>query len=229
METRLRNRPWRLGMHLFTSSVCWIRWAILSGVALTLLADLRFPEAEIGGWWSLTVNILMWFVAVTAGIRLHANLALNLSRGVTRREYILAYAAFGLLTTAAMTVLATAGFLGEHAVLSAVAAPVETWGGSLAAGLRYLVVTPIYFFAGAAIAALGTRFGSNPAAFSAVVIVPAGAIYAGALSIEFFELSIDSASWSFVAWAGGSAALIVAMVATYAMTLRTIPIRSRAS
>lgn len=228
MGTPLRHRPLRLGARLFASSARMLRWVVPTFVVLTILADLRFPEAEPGGWWPLTINILMWFVAVTAGLKLHTNLSLHLSQGVTRSEYIKGYAIHGLLVTAAMTALATAGFVGEHALMTATGSPEESWGGALAAGLRYLVVTPIYFFAGAAIGALGTRYGGNPAAVLGVVILPAGAIYAGTLTIEFFELTIDADSWSLAAWAGGSAALIAVLIAAYALTLRTIPLRPKA-
>ncbi|GAB4002759.1 hypothetical protein GCM10029992_41870 [Glycomyces albus] len=61
-----------------------------------------------------------------------------------------------------------------------------------------------------------------------VVIIPACAIYAGTLTIEFFELSIDADRWSIAAWAGGSAALIAVLVAAYALTLRTIPVKAKA-
>ncbi|GAB4002753.1 hypothetical protein GCM10029992_41850 [Glycomyces albus] len=48
---------------------------------LTVLADLRFPDAEPSGWWTVTINILMWFVAITAGLKVHSNLSIYLSRG----------------------------------------------------------------------------------------------------------------------------------------------------
>lgn len=228
MGSPLRHRHLRLGVRLFVSSARWFRWFIPAFAVLALLADLRFPDAEPDGWWILAINILMWFVAITAGLKVSTNLSLYLSQGVTRREYIKAHALHGLLATAAMAALATAGFLCEHALLTAVASPVGSWGDALVSGLRYLVVTPIYFFAGAALGALGTRYGGNPAAVLGVVIVPACAIYAGTLSIEFFELSLDADRWSIAAWIGGSAALTAILVAAYALTLRTIPVRAKA-
>ncbi|GAB4002756.1 hypothetical protein GCM10029992_41860 [Glycomyces albus] len=81
---------------------------------------------------------------------------------MTRREYIKGHAIHGLLATAAMAALATAGFLGEHALLTTVTSPDGSWGDALVSGLRYLVVTPLYFFAGAALGALGTRFEAAP-------------------------------------------------------------------
>ena len=228
METDLRHRSLRLASHLFTASVHWLRWSIASLIVLTVVADLWFLDVQPEGWWAVTISILMWFVAVGAGVKLHSDLSVQLARGVTRREYTLGFAVFGVWTAIAMALLAAVGFLGEHALLSAGGSAEGTWGGALAQGARYLVVTPIYFFAGTAIGAVGTRFGGNPAAAAAALIVPAGAVYAGTLTIEFFELTVDTDRWSVAVWASGSAALVAILIAAYSLTLRTIPVRTGA-
>ncbi|GAB3227969.1 hypothetical protein GCM10027447_19580 [Glycomyces halotolerans] len=229
MESALTRRRHRLGVRLFFALVSRLRyWAIgiivASFVSDAVLARVR-PEVDFG-LWGVTVSIIQWFPAVIAGLLLFTQLPVHIARGLTRREYIAALAVFGALTSAATAAVAILGFLAEHAMLELLAEPFRTWQATLGSAARYLLVAPIYIFGGLAIGALSVRIGQS-GMLAMVLLVVAGAIYTGALSVEFFRFSLSVTEWAFATWAAGAIALIGVLVATYMLSLRSVPIRPK--
>lgn len=229
MTTALSRRRYRLGLRLFTGAIAWTRYWILIGTVLSIAATAVVaavrPDFEFSTW-RFMVSVLQWFPAVTAGIWLYALLPVYISRGLTRREITVAFIVFGVLASAAAGLFAVLGFLAEHAVLDLVAEPLDTWGGALASGARYLLVAPVYVFGATAVSSLAIRIGDG-SALIAVPIALAALVYAGTLVIEFFELTVNSGEWTLLSWIIGGLALSAALVATSSLALRAAPIRAK--
>jgi len=223
MTTALAKRRYRLGVSLFLGSARWLRWPLLAWVVLTPILSVVFSSAIEVGLWTVATTTFQWFVAAPAGLWLFTNLSTTLARGVTRRELTVAYLVFGALASLAVTALTIAGFAAEHALYALFDLPVDTWGGTLAAGARYVLVTPVYFFAGTLIGATAARFGDR-AWFTVAVLLGAGGLYTGLLLLEFGELSGPG---RVAAWAVGGIAATAALISASALTLRSIPIRPK--
>ncbi len=225
MTTALANRRYRLGLSLFIGTVRWLRWYLLGWIVLTPILSVVFSSAIETGLWSITASVFQWFVAATAGIWIFSNLPSTLARGVTRRELTVAYLVFGALASVATAAATTAGFAAEHALLALVAEPAGTLGEALGSGARYLLITPIYFFAGTLLGVLAARFSGNTW-FTAAVLVGTGGLYAAVLSLEFNEAWFDPGQ-ALAAWTAAALALTAALVTASALALRTIPIRAK--
>ncbi|THV30767.1 hypothetical protein [Glycomyces paridis] len=224
MDDALAKRRYRIGLRLSLDALRWMIWPLAIGVAVSLVlaAVLALTgAAPDGGVWAVWISIAQWLWGAAAGIRLFAAVPVHLALGVTRRETIAAFGVFGALTTALGVVVAVGGFLAEHAVLLAVADPDGTWGAAALAGTRYLLITPIYFFGGAAIAAAALRFGSGPLP-AGLILILAGALYTGALFLEFAPLAD-----ALPLWTGACLVLLAALAAAFDLALRSAPIRPR--
>jgi hypothetical protein len=223
MDTRLAKRRYRFGWRLFTGAANWLAIWLAAGLVLVPLAAVLLAEVIETGLWSIAASVLQWFAAATAGTVIHTNLATWISRGCTRREITVAYAVFGALATVALTALVTAGFAVEHALLELAGDASRTWGESVGMGVRYLAITPIYFFAGAFIGVAAARFGGRTW-FTAAILFGAAALYAGVLALEFDVLG---GGWHLAAWTGVALAVTAVLVAAYALALRSIPISAK--
>ncbi|WP_030156693.1 hypothetical protein [Glycomyces sp. NRRL B-16210] len=223
MTTALARRRYRLGLSLFLGSARWLRWPLLCWIVLTPIASAVFIDAVDQGLWRIAASVFQWFVAATAGIWLASNLPTLLARGITRREITVAYLLFGLLASIASVAITIGGFAAEHALLALTSEPLGTWGETLTIGLRYLLVTPVYFFAGAFIGAAAARFGDK-GWFTVAVLVGSGALYVGLLALEFGDLDGSGRLAAFLA--GGIGATAALCVAT-ALALRSIPVRAK--
>lgn len=230
MTTVLNQRPFRLGLREFKSAAHLIRYWIAFGLALAVIgtptAAVIWPDADII-LWAASISVLQWFAAATAGIWLYNYLPVYLAHGVTRREITVAYLVFGALATAALFAIAVAGFAAEHAMLALVAEPLDTWGEAFAKSARYLLVTPVYFFAGAAVTALALRLGKGAAFVATTFLLVPTAVFAGTLAIEFFDYDFDAGAWTFLAWLGSGLAFLAALVATVVLALRSVPIQGK--
>ncbi|MQM26103.1 hypothetical protein [Glycomyces albidus] len=222
MSTALAKRRYRLGTGLFLGSARWLRWILIAWIVLTPVLSAVFADVVEIGLWAITATVFQWFVACTAGIMLYQGLPGMLANGVTRREVTTAYLVFGALASAGTAAVVTAGFAAEHALLSAVAQPAGSWSADLAAGARYLLITPIYFFTGALIGAAALRFGGSHW-FSALVLVAAAGHYAGVLALEY---GFSGGPGTVAAWAAIGLAVIAILVAGTAAALRDIPVRA---
>jgi hypothetical protein len=226
MTTALAKRRYRLGWRLFKGTVLWARLWLLAGAALTLIASAVLATAIETGMWPVAASVLQWFAAVAASGLLYARLPVWISQGWTRREITVGFAVCGVQASVALAAFVTAGFAAEHAVLALIDQAPGTWGDALASGARYLAVTPIYFFSGALIGVLAARF-SGAAWFTAAALVGAALLYTVVLSLEFGVVWFEGAL-SPAAWTATALALIAALLAAYASTLRTLPIRAKA-
>lgn len=220
MSTALAKRRYRLGASLLLGSARWLRWPLLSLAAVPVLSVV-FIGALDNGLWSIAASVLQWFVAATAGIWLFTNLPTLLARGVTRRETTVAYLLFGGVASVAVAALATAGFAAEHALLDLFGDPLRPWGETLANGARYLLVTPIYFFAGMFLGAAAMRFGDRTW-FTVAVLIGAGGAYAGVLALEFGDLDGRAA-----AWAATALGVVAVLAAASVLALRSVPVRPK--
>lgn len=225
MTTALGNRRYRFGWRLFTGAATWLRWWLVTAFVLAPAASAVLHSAFEVGLWSIAAAVLQWFAAATAGVMLFANLPVWISRGWTRREITVAYVVFGLLATVALAAYLVAGFVAEHLAVDLVAEPSAGLGEALGSGLRYLAITPIYFFAGTLVAALATRFGGDHR-FTAGLLVGTGALYAATLYLEFNDAWFEPGR-STVAWAAAALALTAALIAACAAAMRSVPIRAK--
>ncbi|THV38440.1 hypothetical protein [Glycomyces buryatensis] len=229
MSTVLDNRRYRYGLRIFTdvarSSRYWILGALFLCTAATAVTAQIWPGADFS-IWGVAVSILQWFPAALGGVYLFTMLPIMISLGLTRREFTVAFAVFGILAALASALIAIAGALAEHAVLELVAEPLNTWGGDFAAGARYLMIAPIYTLGGMAVSALTIRIG-NGSALLAAPLVLAALIYAGTLMIEFFEVTVNAHDWTFAAWIGSGLVALAALAAVYTLSLRSVPIRPK--
>jgi hypothetical protein len=221
MSDTLARRRYRLGARLFLGSVRWLRLPILLGLLAAPVLSVVFADAIETGLWRIVATVFQWFVASTAGIWLFTNLPTLLARGVTRRELTVAYLVFGALASVGTAALTTAGFAAEHALLDLFGAPLGTWDETLAAGARYLLITPIYFFTGTFIGAAATRFGDRTWFVVALLVACAGH-YAGILALEFGDLDGRVAGWAAV-----SLAVTAVLMTASALALRSVPIRAK--
>lgn len=225
MDTALAKRRYRFGRRLFTGSVRWLRWPLLGWIVLTPILSAVFSSAIETGLWTITATVFQWFVAATAGIWIFTNLPTSLARGLTRRELTVAYLVYGALASIATAAVITAGFAAEHALLAQFAEPAGTWSETLTSGARYLLITPIYFFAGTLLGVLSARF-SGDTWFTAAVLVGTGGLYAAVLFLEFNEAWFDAGP-SQVFWAATAFALTAALISAFAAALRSAPIRGK--
>ncbi|RRS00810.1 hypothetical protein [Glycomyces terrestris] len=222
MSTALAKRRYRFGAGLFLGSVRWLRWVLLAWIVLTPALSVVLADVIETGLWPITATVFQWFVACTAGIMLYQGLPGTLANGVTRREITTAYLVFGALATAGTAAAVTTGFAAEHALLAAFGEPAGSWTADLAAGARYLLITPIYFFTGALIGAAALRFGGSHW-FSAIVLVAAAGHYAGVLALEF---GFSGGAGMVAAWAAIGLAVIAILIAATVAALRDIPVRA---
>jgi hypothetical protein len=225
MSAALANRRYRFGRRLFSGAVTWLSWWLIAGLVLVPIVSAVFAQVFEVGLWTITATVFQWFAAGTAGTMLYTNLPVWISRGCTRREITVAYTVFGALTTVGLAVYLAAGFVVEHAVLALVAEPPTGLGEAVGSGVRYLAITPIYFFAGTLIAVLATRF-SGDNRFSAAVLFGTGALYAATLYLEFNDAWFDP-GWSTATSVATALALTAALVAACTAALRTVPIRAK--
>jgi hypothetical protein len=112
-------------------------------------------------------------------------------------------------------------------MLALVAEPLDTWGEALAKGARYLLISPVYCFAGAAVIALALRIGKQAAFVAALFLLFPALVFAGTLSIEFFDYGLDAGTWAFATWLGTGLAFLAVLVATVALSLRSIAIHPK--
>lgn len=223
MTTALAKRRYQIGLRLFLAAVYWLRWPLLCWIVLTPILSAVFSDSLDAGLWRIAASVFQWFVAVAAGISLAANLPAALARGVTRREITVSYLLFGLLASLAATLVITAGFAAEHLLLDLTAEPLGTWSETLTGGARYLLVTPVYFFAGALTGTLASRYGEK-GWFTVAVLFGAGGLYVGLLALEFGDLD---GSGRLAAFLIGGTAATAALGAATALALRSIPIRAK--
>ncbi|SDD67900.1 hypothetical protein [Glycomyces harbinensis] len=223
MSTALAKRRYRIGVSLFLGSGRWLRWPLLLWAVGAPIASVLFINVVETGLWTITATVFQWFVAVTAGGWVYTNLPTLISRGVTRREITVAYIIFGILGSIAVATLTTVGFAAEHALLDLFGDPLGTWGGDLANGARYFLITPIYFFTGAFIGASAMRFGGRPW-FVVVLIIAASGHYAGVLFLEFGYFTDPR---SLLVWAAMALGVIAILVAASSATLRSVPIQAK--
>ncbi|MEU6248685.1 hypothetical protein [Glycomyces sp. NPDC047010] len=221
--TALTGRRYRLGLAIALGAARPLRWILLAWIVLTPVMSLLLADVIETGLWLITATVFQWFVASAAGRWLYANLPGVLSRGVTRRELTTAYLVFGAIASLATTAIVTAGFAAEHALLTAAGNATGTWGGALADGARYLLITPIYCFTGALIGAAALRFAGSTL-FTLVVLVAAAGQYTGVLALEF---GFFDGGGNLAAWAGICLAVTAVLVAGLAATLRTAPVRAK--
>jgi hypothetical protein len=217
------GRRLRLGLGIAIGAVRGIRWLALAWIVLTPFLSILLIGAIETGLWAITATVFQWFVAAAAGRWLYANLPATIGRGVTRRELTAAFLMFGALASVATAAVVTAGFAAEHALLAASGNAFGTWGETLANGARYLLITPIYCFTGALIAAGALRFAGR-AWFTLTVLVAAAGQYAGVLALEF---AVHRGGADLAAWAGTCLAVTAVLVAALTATLRTVPVRSK--
>lgn len=225
METRLAKRRYRFGWRLFTGATIWLKWWLLTGIVLVPAVSAVLADVVESGLWSIAAAVLQWFAAGTAGMLLFGNLAVWISRGCTRREITTAFIVFGALTTASLAAYLTLGFVAEHAVMGLVAEPPTSLGVALGSGVRYLAITPVYFFAGGLIGALAARY-SGSSGFTAAVLLGSGGLYAATLYLEFNDAWFDP-GWSTAASAAAAVIVAIALAAGCAAALRSIPIRAK--
>ncbi|HEX2144128.1 MAG TPA: hypothetical protein VHG10_06440 [Glycomyces sp.] len=230
LRTGLDRRRYRLGRRQFTASVRLLRYWLLSAAAIVLIGSpavaLIWHGSDIT-LWAPTISILQWFAAAIAGMWLASTVPSLIANGLTRKELTAAFLVFGALTGLTLGILAVVGFAAEHALLAAVAEPLDTWGQAIAKGARYLLVAPVYFFAGAAVVALALRFGKEGAFLVTLLLVVPLTIFAGTLSLEFFGYGVDVDTWAFATWLAAGLAFLAALIATVVLALRSIPIRPK--
>ncbi|MCD0446717.1 hypothetical protein LO763_24160 [Glycomyces sp. A-F 0318] len=223
MSTALAKRRYRIGVSLFLGSGRWLRWPLLLWVVAVPILSVVFSGALETGLWSISTSVFQWFVAITAGGWIYTNLPVLIARGVTRREATVAYLLFGGLAAVAVAVLATAGSVAEHALLDLFGDPFGTWGEAVAAGARYVLITPIYFFTGAFIGASAVRFNGSTL-FTVIVLVASTGHYAGVLALEFGLFGGDGL---LAAWAAISLGVIAILAAASALILRSIAVQPK--
>ncbi|MEU5874300.1 hypothetical protein AB0A73_22425 [Glycomyces sp. NPDC047369] len=223
LDHALATRRYRLGAGIVLRAAPGLRWIGLAWIVLTPALSVLFIDAIETGLWAISATVLQWFVASAAGRWLYANLPATLARGVTRREFTAAFLVFGALASVATTAAVTFGSAAEHALLAAAGEATGTWGDALGNGARYLLITPIYCFTGALIAAAAHRFAGS-AWFTLVVLVAATGQYAGVLGLEF---GYTRSATGLAAWAGICLAVIAVLVAGLTATLRTVPVRAK--
>jgi hypothetical protein len=223
MDTRLAIRRYRFGWRLFTGAANWLGIWLAVGLILVPLLAVTFSDVIETGLWSIAATVLQWFGAATAGTVIYANLPVWIARGCTRREITIAFAVFGVLTTVVLTAFITAGFAAEHALLALTADAPRTWSDTVLMGVRYLAITPIYFFAGTFIGVAAARFGGT-VWFTPAVLIGAAALYAGVLFLEFDVLGGE---WRPVPWAGAALAVTAVLTAAYALALRSLPVSAK--
>ena len=220
---RLAKRRYRFGWRLFTGATTWLRWWLLTALVLAPIASMVLANVIESGLWPIVASVVQWFTAVTAGLLIYANLPLWISRGCTRREITVAFAVFGALTSVAVAALITAGFAAEHALLALTEAAPRPWGETVEMGVRYLLITPVYFFTGTFIGAAAARFGGRPW-FTATVLIGAAVHYAGVLALEF---DVFGSGWEPAVWAALTLAATAVLIAAYALALRSIPVQPK--
>lgn len=223
MDSSLAKRRYRFGWRLFTSSATWLGIWFAAGIVLVPAATVVFSQAIEIGLWAIAASVLQWFAAATAGTIILANLPMWISRGCTRREITVAFCIFGALTTVAFTAFTTAGFAAEHALLALTSEAPRGWGDTLGMGARYLMITPIYFFAGAFLGAAAARFGGRTW-FTVSALVGVAGLYMVVLPLEFTPLGDGG---RFIPGTGAAVALIAALVVACALTLRSIPVPAK--
>jgi hypothetical protein len=223
LSDRLAKRRYRFGWRLFTGATIWLRWWLLTALVLAPIGSMALANVVESGLWPIVATVVQWFTAVTAGLLIYANLPLWISRGCTRREITVAFAVFGALTSVAVAALITAGFAAEHGLLALTADAPRPWGETVELGVRYLLITPVYFFTGTFIGAAAARFGGRPW-FTATVLIGAAVHYAGILALEF---DVFGREWATAPWAGLTLAATAALIAAYALALRSIPVQAK--
>jgi hypothetical protein len=225
MNAALANRRFRFGRRLFTGTVTWLSLWLIGGLVLAPVVSTLLAQVFEIGLWTIVATVFQWSAASIAGTMLFTKLPVWISRGCTRREITAAYAVFGALTTLGLAAYLTAGFVLEHAAMSIAGEPPTGLGEAVGAGVRYLVITPIYFITGTLIAALATRFNGDNR-FSAAVLFGTGGLYALTLYLEFNGAWFDP-GWNTVTWVAAALALGAALVAASAAVLRSVPIRAK--
>jgi hypothetical protein len=228
-ETALANRRYRLGLAMFTDAVRWLRWWLLAGLVLAAAGGPLIVLAWGGtdsGVWDAAAAVLQWFAAVTAGVFLNGNLVGLITRGVTRRELTVAFLVFGALASAGFAVFATAGYAIEHVALGLAARPLDTLAGVFTSGARYLLVTPVYFFAGAAVIAVALRIGKEGAFMTVVFLLFPALLISGTLGFDIFGQSLSGAA-AFAVWLAAGTAFLAALVAAVVLSLRSLPVPQR--
>lgn len=223
MDTALAKRRYRFGRRLFTATAVCLRWWLLGTLALALLGSVVLAQALEIGLWSIAATVLQWFAAGMAGTLVYTNLPVWISRGCTRREITVAFAVFGTLATVALTAYLTAGFAAEHALLALTADAPRPWGETVELGVRYLAITPIYFFTGTFIGAAAARFGGR-AWFTGLVLIGAAAFYTGILSLEFGPIGRELRP---TAWMGVGFAVTAVLIVACALAIRNLPVSAK--
>lgn len=225
MNAAIANRRFRFGRRLFTGTVTWLSLWLIGGLVLAPVVSTVLAQVFEIGLWTIVATVFQWSAASIAATMLYTKLPVWISRGCTRREITAAYAVFGALTTVGLAAYLTAGFVLEHLAMSIAGEPPTSLGEALGSGVRYLAITPIYFFAGTLIAALATRFhGDNR--FTAAVLFGTGALYAATLYLEFNDAWSDL-GWSTATSAAAALALSAALAAACTAALRSVPIPAK--
>lgn len=163
----LATRRHKLGVELFTGSTRYFAVWILAGIVLAAVVPLivsQWRSIDISAWY-IAANVGKYFVAIVAGGYVFTLLPNIVAQGVTRREIATAMGIFGLLWSLVIGVIVIAGFIGEHALYSALdwtQAPRQSDEfhlvlGSFGQTLEFAALYPLsyllYFTAGALIGA----------------------------------------------------------------------------
>lgn len=183
-DTTLANRRYHLGLGMFTGGLKYFAWWIVTAFVLAALIPLiigQWSEVNQSAWYH-AANVGKVCTAIVGGAFLYTLMPTMIAQGVTRRELATATGLFGLLWSAALGVLAVAGFVAEHAYYGLLdwtqgidqetPLPLESYGQAFEFALHYPLVFAVYFTGGALIGA--SLYRSDGGWFSLIGVIPIG-------------------------------------------------------
>ncbi|THV30766.1 hypothetical protein [Glycomyces paridis] len=164
-DLSLAARRYRLGLGMFTEGVKYFAGWIVAAVVLAFLVPFiigQWADVSQSGWYH-AANVGKICTAIVGGGFLYTMMPTMIAQGVTRRELATATGLFGLLWSAALGLVAIAGFLVEHAYYGLLdwtqgidqdtPLPLESYGHAFEFAAHYPLVFALYFTGGALVSA----------------------------------------------------------------------------
>jgi hypothetical protein len=170
-DRKLLSRRYTFGVGVAGEGLKYFRYWIIAAALISFLGPLaisRYDDIELSTWF-YTANVAKWFTAFVGGGFVATLVPIMIAAGLTRREFSVSMAVFGVLWSAAIGALVVAGLLAERAYYGAMGwsqgvdangaiTAIGSWGETAAFAAVYPLMHLVYFTAGAVVGAAAYRW-----------------------------------------------------------------------